>query len=155
MELRNYIKPGIYLHNYQTETPIFLAAKHEKTIMACSYLNFFKYFLHFELLANNIIKMKVFIKIPGTIVIRNRKMVWKGHIWWYFFRELEIPNIWGGCTENTPQQWKVVAGFSEELLSENNFWDYFIQFLLLWLVPMLLRLFWRLVQGHWSCTPTP
>ena len=28
---------------------IFLATKHEKIIMACSYLNFYKYFLHFEL----------------------------------------------------------------------------------------------------------
>ena len=31
---------NIYLDNYQTETAIFLATKHEKTIMACSYLNF-------------------------------------------------------------------------------------------------------------------
>ena len=31
---------NIYLHNYQTETIIFLATKHEKTITACSYLNF-------------------------------------------------------------------------------------------------------------------
>ena len=31
---------NIYLHNYQTETAIFLATKHEKTIMACSCLNF-------------------------------------------------------------------------------------------------------------------
>ena len=31
---------NIYLRNYQTETAIFLATKHEKTIMACSYLNF-------------------------------------------------------------------------------------------------------------------
>ena len=32
---------NIYLHNYQTQTAIFLATKHEKTIgMACSYLNF-------------------------------------------------------------------------------------------------------------------
>ena len=29
---------NIYLHNYQTETAIFLATKHEKTTMACSYL---------------------------------------------------------------------------------------------------------------------
>ena len=40
MELRNYPKPKHLLHNYQTETPIFLATKHEKTIMGCSYLNF-------------------------------------------------------------------------------------------------------------------
>ena len=29
-----------YLHNYQTETAICLATKHEKTIMASNYLNF-------------------------------------------------------------------------------------------------------------------
>ena len=49
---------NIYLYNYQTETAIFLATKHEKTIMACSYLIFYKYFLHFELLASNTIKNK-------------------------------------------------------------------------------------------------
>ena len=47
---------SIYPYNYQTETAIFLAAKHEKTIMACSSLNFYKDFLHFELLASNTIK---------------------------------------------------------------------------------------------------
>ena len=31
---------NIYLHNCQTETAIFLGTKHEKTIMACSYLSF-------------------------------------------------------------------------------------------------------------------
>ena len=31
---------NIYLHNQQTETAIFLAKKHEKTTIACSYLNF-------------------------------------------------------------------------------------------------------------------
>ena len=31
---------SVYLYNYQTETAIFLAKKHEKTIMACSYINF-------------------------------------------------------------------------------------------------------------------
>ena len=39
LELRNYPKPK-QLHNYQTETAIFLAIKQEKTIMSCSYLNF-------------------------------------------------------------------------------------------------------------------
>ena len=45
MELRNlnYPKPyNIYLYNYQTETAIFLASKHKKTVMACSYLIFLK-----------------------------------------------------------------------------------------------------------------
>ena len=31
---------NIYLHYYQREAIIFLATKHEKTVMACSYLNF-------------------------------------------------------------------------------------------------------------------
>ena len=98
MELRNYLKPGVSLYNYQTETPIFLATKHEKTNMACSYLNF-KYFLHFastkyflQLLASDTTKMKAL------------KMTWSGNtsdICRFFFREREIPNIWGGCTENT------------------------------------------------------
>ena len=35
---------NIYLYNYQTETAIFLATKHEKTIMARSYLNILKIF---------------------------------------------------------------------------------------------------------------
>ena len=34
---------NIYLLNYQTEAANFLATRHEKTIMACSYLNFSKY----------------------------------------------------------------------------------------------------------------
>ena len=34
---------NIYLHNYETETAIFLATKHEKAVMACNYLNFSKY----------------------------------------------------------------------------------------------------------------
>ena len=58
---------NIYLYNYQTETAIFLAAKHKKQLWH-AVINFFKkYFLHFELLASNTIKMKVFIQIPGTI----------------------------------------------------------------------------------------
>ena len=48
---------NIYLFNYQTKTAIFLATKHEKTIMTCN-LNFWKYFLHFKLLASNTIKIE-------------------------------------------------------------------------------------------------
>ena len=43
---------------WKTETAIFLATKYEKTIMPYSYLFFYKYFLHFELLASNTIKNK-------------------------------------------------------------------------------------------------
>ena len=52
---------NISLYNYQTEAAVFLATKHEKTVTACSCLIFFKYFLHFELLASNTLKMKVSI----------------------------------------------------------------------------------------------
>ena len=34
MELSIFLKPYIYLYNCKTETAIFIAAKHEKTIMA-------------------------------------------------------------------------------------------------------------------------
>ena len=57
VELRNYQNFNIYHYNYQTEAAIFLATKStKKTIMACSYLFFYKYFLHFELLASNTTK---------------------------------------------------------------------------------------------------
>ena len=37
---------NIYLWNYQTETTIFLATKHEKTSMTCNYLNFSIHKIH-------------------------------------------------------------------------------------------------------------
>ena len=49
---------NIYFYNYQTETAIFLATKHEKT-MAFRYLIVYKYFLLFELLASNTIKNEI------------------------------------------------------------------------------------------------
>ena len=46
MELKKLFTQNlnIYLYNYQIETAIFLATKHEKTIMICSYLNLKKIF---------------------------------------------------------------------------------------------------------------
>ena len=38
---------NIYLYNYQREAAIFIATKHKKAIMACSYLNFLKIFPSF------------------------------------------------------------------------------------------------------------
>ena len=40
---------NIYLYNYQKETAILLATKYEKTITACSYLNFLKIFPSFRI----------------------------------------------------------------------------------------------------------
>ena len=80
---------NIYLHNYQIETAIFLATKHEKTIMACSYLSF------------------------------------------------SIQKI------NSSKQQRMVAGFCEELCSENDFEAVLINFCCYEYikVPMLLMQF--------------
>ena len=55
--------------------------------------------------------MEVFIQIPGTIVIRNRKIVWKYRSYLLIFcLELEIfgiHHIWD--TENTSKQQKMVV----------------------------------------------
>ena len=45
---------NIYLYNNQTETAIYIATKHEKTIMPCIYLMFYRYFLQFALLTSTI-----------------------------------------------------------------------------------------------------
>ena len=50
MELSIYLKFYIYLYNDKTETAIFIATKHEKNNYG-SYLNWYKYFFHFHLLA--------------------------------------------------------------------------------------------------------
>ena len=63
MELRNYQNLNSCLYNYQTEAANFLARKYGKTVMACSYSNFLKYLLHFELLTSNTIKMKVYMHL--------------------------------------------------------------------------------------------
>ena len=46
---------NIYFYNYQTETAIFIATKHEKQLRQL-HLGFYKCFLYFELLASNTIK---------------------------------------------------------------------------------------------------
>ena len=81
---------NINLHNYQTQTAIFLATKHEK---------------------NN---------------------------WWYGMQLFKFFH-----TENTSKQQKMVAGFFEELLSENDFEAVLINFCCYEyiILPMLLRHF--------------
>ena len=94
---------NIYLHNYQTETAIFLATKHEKTIMACGYLNYFKIFPSFwtfgqqysknESIHLNSWKQKNALE---TLAIFVDIFAWT----W---------NIWDSHTENTSKQQKMVA----------------------------------------------
>ena len=99
---------NIYLYNYQTETTIFfLATKYEKTIMACSYLNFYQNFLHFQLLGQQYYKNKSIHlnswhhshkkqkDSPETQVVFVDIFAWT----W---------NIWGGRIENTSKQRKMV-----------------------------------------------
>ena len=92
---------NIYLHNYQTQTAIFLATKHEKKIgMTCSYLNF---------------------------------------------------SIYTGNTSK--QQKKMMAGFCEELLSENDFETVLIRFCYEYIIVPMLEAVQkqRLAQGRcWS-----
>ena len=90
---------NIYLHNYQTETAIFLAAKHEKTIMACSYLTFLKIFSSF--------------RTSGPQCYQNESIhlnSWKhrSHLL-IFSLELEISGVAKTVHQNAPKQQKMVA----------------------------------------------
>ena len=56
-----FLKTPFYIEHHcfcQTETAISLATKHEKTIMVCSYLNFYQNSLHFITFGPEILKMK-------------------------------------------------------------------------------------------------
>ena len=54
---------------------------------------------------------------------------------------------------NTSKQQKNDS-FCEELLSEKEFEAVLVNFCVMTMVPMFLRQFRGLVQGHWSCMPT-
>ena len=56
IQSRSPPKKSICWYGTQKLPKTFLATKHEKAITACSYLNFYKYILYFELLASNTIK---------------------------------------------------------------------------------------------------
>ena len=94
---------NIYLYDYQTKTAIFLlTTKHKKTIMACSYWIFYKYFLHFELLAGNTVKnerihQKYWHHTPYTETDTQIILL-------IFSVEFETLNIWDGRTKNTSKQ---------------------------------------------------
>ena len=62
--------------------------------------------------------MKVFIYIPGTIVTRNGKIVWKhrSHCW-YFFLNLKYL----GWPYKEYMKTAKIGSFCEESLSENDF----------------------------------
>ena len=108
MELRNYPNLNIYLYNYQTETAIFLATKHEKTIMACScYLNFQKIFRSFRTFGQQYYK-------NGSIHLNS----WKHRPYLLIFclNLKYLGQQYRKCTKTAKN-----GGFSEELFSENSF----------------------------------
>ena len=113
---------NIYLYNYQTETVTFLATKHEKTIMICSYLIFFKHFLHFELLTSNTIKIKVYIHLNSWYRSHKKQrdgletQVVLGISRRYFSLELEIFVVAVQRIHQTAKN----GTFCEELLGEND-----------------------------------
>ena len=110
---------NIYLYNYQTETAIFLATKHEKTIMACSYLNFYQYFLHFEILGQQYYKNESIHLNSWHHSHKKQKDGPKntGHICWYFRLNLKYL----GWPYKEYIKTAKNGSFCEELLSENDF----------------------------------
>ena len=99
---------NIYLHNYQTETAIFLATKHEKTIMACSYLNFLKIFSSFWTFGQQYYKNES-IHL-NSWYHSNKKQIYSLETLIVFVDIFAWTwNIWGSRTENTSKQQKMVA----------------------------------------------
>ena len=113
---------------------IFLATKHEKTVMACSY---YYYFFNISFIFNfwpSIIKMKVYIHLNSWYYSYKKHKKQKQKVWKYrsylliFWLDAWTWNIWGGRTENTSKQKKMVPSFCEELLIENDFETVLVNF---------------------------
>ena len=107
--------------------------------MACSYLNFFKYFLHFELLASNIIKNESIHLNSWHHTHKKQKDSLETRVaLLIFLLELEISGV---ASYREYIKTAKNGGFCEELLSENNF-----EVVLANMVPTLLRQFRKLLQ---------
>ena len=78
--------------------------------MACSYLNFYKYFLHFEFLPRNTIKNES-IHLNSWYHSDNKQKdsLETRVVLLIFSLELEILNIWGSRKDNTSKPRKMVA----------------------------------------------
>ena len=78
--------------------------------MACSCLNLYTYFLHFELLASNTIKNEsIHLNSKHHSHKNGKDSLETRVVLSIFLLELEILNIWGGRTQNTSKQQKMVA----------------------------------------------
>ena len=117
--------------------------------MACNYLNFYKYFLHFELLASNTIKNKSIHLTSWHHSHKKQKnsletqVVFVDIFAWTW-------NIWGDRTENTSKQRKMVV-FVRNCLVKISLRLFYSISVVITLVPVFLWQFRRLAQGHWNC----
>ena len=62
-------------------------------------------------------------------------------------------NIWGGRTENTSKEQKMVAFFCDELLSENDFEVILVNFCCYDYGANASEAVQKMHMGHWSCMP--
>ena len=92
-------------NNCQTETAIFLAAKHEKTIMACSYLIFFYISFILNFWPVILIKIKVFIYIPGTIHTKQKDGLETQIVFVDIFASLEIFGVTVQRIHQNSEKW--------------------------------------------------
>ena len=122
---------NIYLHNYQTETTIFLATKHEKTIiMACSYSNVSIQKIHQKQqkmvasVANGLGKMSLrlfqstsVVTNMGPMLLRQIRRLTKGHCWRYSNSLKELANVIAKSMKKNifcsllPAYWRYKPGF--------------------------------------------
>ena len=115
-------------------------------------MQLFKFFENifslFELLASNAIKMKVFIYIPGTIVIRSIQINWKHRSHLLIF-SLDILNLVQSYRKYIKQQ--PMVAFVRNCLVKMALKLFQSISVVMTMVPMLLREFSRLAQGYcWS-----
>ena len=145
MELKTTQNLNIYRYNYQTGTTIFVATKHKKAIMACSYLNFLKTFLSFWNFGHQYYKNESIHQNSWhhshkkQIDSLETQVVFVDIFAWTW-------NIWGRRKVNTSKQQKMVAFV--KLFSENCFEAVLVNFCCygLW-----CQCFRRLAQGYcWS-----
>ena len=115
---------------YQTDTAIFLATKYEKIIMACCYLNFYKYFFHFELLTSNTMKNEnIHLNSWHHSHKKQKDGLETRAVLLIFSLELEISGVAIERIHQTSEKWWLLWGIAKR----KWVWGCFSQLLLLWL----------------------
>ena len=143
----------IYLYDCRIERAIFLAAKHEKTIMGCSYLVFYKYFLHFENLASNTIKDESINLNSWHHSHKKQKNSLETQVVnFIILLELQMSGV--AIQRIYTSEEEKIAAFVRNRLVKIILRLFQPISVVTAIVSTLLRQFKRLAQGHWSCTPT-